>query len=1096
MDILEFEIRYRNFEGLSRKFDLGWSQEEICRLCEISALWKLEKPLNETDPTELKELTLQTYSDYKLSFIEAEGKRVAWEATLAEYIHRSEYELKVIKEMGFNSYLLVVADFINRSRHNQIPVGPWRWSAAWSLVAWLIGITDVDPIPFGLLFERFLNPARVSMPDIDTDFDDEQREKVFEYVREHYGHEHVAKIGTFMNMSAKAAFKDVARVMGLPFDISNRISSFFTILNDDRTVNFRKCREEIDELKNMLDGDESLQEIVDITDNLIGTYRQTGVHACGVIIWPDDLTNYLPNQLPPNTSYSPSERNVTQYDYNAAKIEDTIWVIKMDFLGLWNLGIIKNTIKIINKKYEAEGKPLPAVFQKYLETTTFEPDIKDMNVYETIFQKGNTSWIFQFESEGMKRFLILLKPDRLDDVVSMSALYRPGPIEFIPSFIHRKQGEEAIDYMYPELYQLIKDLYGEAVAEEEKAKLEDDLKPILQNTYGVAVFQEQLMFMSQSVAGFSFAEADNLRRWIGKKIVELVKKMKVEFVEKAGINRGYKAETANRVFEKMIEPAALYSFNKSHSVAYSLIAFQTAYLKTYYPIEFHAALLRANENNTDELSKFINEIKFQGLAIYGPDINISYNHVAALDNSVRLWFLCIKGVWSEVGETIQKERQANGLYKDLADFLTRCQTVVNKKSLEGLIKSGALDSFADRGALLENNDYLLERAKSSKQIADWGLFGWGFGKTTLELRAKNKLTKMETLKLEHEVFKTFISFHPLDGLYARVKGRWTTMISQFKNWNYDKEQKDFGVFSIVALVMKITRAKKKWFFIKVEDFSDSIEFFVKEPLDIQEFDLLMINWYRGKWSPRWKKILKVDLERIIEVASGAWKYNPEETVYEVKKRRLGITNIVAEEPRFTRAGVQGKGEDTDLGLEVVDTSSLDTAQLDAKLLGAIGEKTEGTEASEKGEEELENWVYEEDPGIIGDIWAVDVLSPIVDDSENSGALKHWSTETSLNHAFIEEEETSEDDDPSDESSDNFEYSPEDKHKSHNSQEKGGAAHIAWWNAKSLPLPNDIQTIKQLQVIIKSYPGDIELKIWAMTVRVDHIGEKKVIDLLS
>lgn len=294
--------------------------------------------------------------------------------------------------------------------------------------------------------------------------------------------------------------------------MSNRISSFFTILNDDRTVNFQRCWEEVDELKAMLDGDEKLQQIVEITDNLIGTYRQTGVHACGIIIGPDDLTNYLPQQLAPNTVYSQDERNVTQYDYNAAKIEDTIGVIKMDFLGLGNLSIIKHTIKIIEKRHKVTNTPLPELLQRYLETSVFEPPLDDMMVYETVFQKGNTTGIFQFESEGMKRFLMLLKPDRLDDVVSMSALYRPGPIEFIPSFIRRKQGEEPIEYMYPELYQVIRDLYGEEVANEEKRKLEEDLIPILESTYGVAVFQEQLMFMSQSVAGFSFAEADNLRR--------------------------------------------------------------------------------------------------------------------------------------------------------------------------------------------------------------------------------------------------------------------------------------------------------------------------------------------------------------------------------------------------------------------------------------------------------------------------------------------------------------------------------------------------------------------------------------------------------
>lgn len=1103
MDIIEFEIRYSSFEWLSQKFQLGWSTEQICKLCAITEGWTLVTKLNETEPNEIKKLTLQSYSDFKKFLINQSENTILSEQnnqnyTLADYIHRIEYELKVIKEMWFNSYLLVVADFINRSKHHQIPVGPGRGSAAGSLVAWLIGITDVDPLPFGLLFERFLNPARVNMPDIDTDFDDEQREKVFEYVRGRYGHDFVAKIGTFMNMSAKAAFKDVARVMGIPFDMSNRISSLFTILNDDRSVNFMRCWEEIDELKAILEGDDRLQEIVHITDNLIGTYRQTGVHACGIIIGPEDLTNYLPQQLSPNVSYSADERNVTQYDYNVAKIEDTIGVIKMDFLGLGNLSIIKNTIKIIEKRHTIKGEPLPDIFKNYLESSTFEPPIDDLNVYETIFQKWNTTWIFQFESEGMKKFLILLKPDRLDDIVAMSALYRPWPIEFIPSFIHRKRWEEPIEYMYPELYQVIRTKYSEEVAQEEKRKLEEDLLPILETTYGVAVFQEQLMFMSQSLAGFSFAQADELRRWIGKKIVAVVKKMKEEFIEKSQSYRNYKEETANWVFEKMIEPAALYSFNKSHSVAYSLVAFQTAYLKTYYPIEFHAALIRANENNTDELSKFINEIKFQWLKLLWPDINESYNHVAAIDDYIRLGFLCIKGVGSEVWETIQRERQSRWNFTDLADFLTRCQSIVTKKSLEWLIKSWALDGFVDRGALLENVDHLLEWAKSSKQIADGWLFGDGFGKKSLDLKVKIPLDKMSILRLEYEAFKTFISFHPLDGLYARVKGRGYNMISQFKNRNYDKEQMDFGAFTIVALVTKITRARKKGFFIKVEDFSDSIEFFVKDPLDISEFDLLIISWYRGKWSPRWKKLIKASLERLIEVASSSWKYNPNETVFEVKKRRLGITSV-AQNPH-------GKNTQTDwdssmdadaLWLEMAEMSDADRGVIDKKLLktvARISSDSHGEWMTETGEGKQESDYISSEEN-----W--ESKSAYMDDLDILDPIGEFSLEDELNDEIADPQQ----DKPSDEFSDDLENPSKDEHDDQDNQKDQEIAHnttgkeletgTSGYHWDSFDLPNDIQTIKQLQVLIKSHQGNRRVNIGGMEVGLDDEGLIKIQKLL-
>ncbi|HMY80556.1 MAG TPA: DNA polymerase III subunit alpha [Candidatus Absconditabacterales bacterium] len=1026
MDINEFEIRYRSFVGLNNKKTYGRTNDQILLLCNISDRGTLSKKLNETDPNELKSLTIETYSDYKISFLnELDNSQ---QTTIKEYIIRLEYELKVIKEMGFNSYLLVVADFINRSKNNHIPVGPGRGSAAGSLIAWLIGITDVDPIEFGLLFERFLNPARVSMPDIDTDFDDEQRDKVFEYVKEHYGSDLVAKIGTFMNMSAKAAFKDVARVMGVPFEASNRISRLFTIINDDRTINFQKCRQDIEELRTMLESDDTIKKVVDITENLIGTYRQTGVHACGIVIGPDNLTNYLPLQLAPHTTYSPNEWNVTQYDYNAAKIEDTIGVIKMDFLGLGNLSIIKNAIKIIKKRHEATQTPLPTIFQNYEKTSSFELPLDDQHVYQTIFQKGNTTGIFQFESEGMKRFLMLLKPDKFDDIVSMSALYRPGPIEFIPSFIRRKNKEEPIEYMYPELYSAISQQYDKQTADEEKRKLIEDLEPILESTYGVAVFQEQLMFMSQSIAGFSFAQADELRRGIGKKLVTVVQKLKQEFITKAQEFRQYQKETATWVFEKMIEPAALYSFNKSHSVAYSLIAYQTAYLKTYYPIEFYASLLRANESNTDELSKFINEVKFQGFKITIPHINESFNHVSAIDDYIRLGFVCIKGVGSEVGETIQKQRQLNGSYKSLGDFLTRCQSVINKKSLEGLIKSGALDCFNDRGTLLHHMDHLLERSKSSHHISDGGLFGGGFSQQSLELEPGSQLSIIDRLKLEHDVFKTFVSAHPLDGLYPRVKARGLTMISQFKNRNRDKEQKDYGVFNILTLVTKITRAKKKGYFIKVEDYSDSVEFFVKEPLDLADFDLLLISGYKGKGTPRWRKIIKVNHEKIIHIAQDAGKYNLDETVYEVKKRRLGQTSMNNGEMVIGGSTGQGEGND-ELGLEIVTLSEEQSTLLENQL------------------------------------------------------LEHITPDSPLEERFDDIPSDNQDNSSPSNSSNDLEYPTNDQQRSQDNQKDSDITHTSTSIQYKCELPDSIQKIKEMQEIIRKHPGDLAVSLGNMIVYV-------------
>lgn len=940
MDILEFEIRYRSYTGMNEKFDLWWTDQEILELCKITDGGILEKKINETDPNMLKELTVLTYTDHKKQIISSSYDKTivksnSGEFSVWDYIERTEYELKVIKEMGFNSYLLVVQDFINRSKSNGIPVWPGRWSAAGSLVCWLIGITDVDPIRFGLIFERFLNPARVSMPDIDTDFDDEQRDKVFEYIRNHYGQEHVSKIGTFMNMSAKAAFKDVARVFGIPFDQSNRIVNLFTIQNDDRTINFQRCWDEIEELKNMLENDSHMQKIVEVTSKLIWTYRQTGIHACGILIAPDTLTDHTSLQIAPNANYSPNERYVSQYDNSVAKIEDNVWLIKMDFLGLSNLSIIRHTIKIIIARHKTRWEKVPEIFEDYLSNSKFEPDLEDKNVYENIFQKWNTTGIFQFESDGMKRFLIPLKPDSIDDIAAMNALYRPWPIEFIPSFINRKHGKEPIEYMIPELKNLIIKNYDQNTVIEEEKKLEEDLKPILEVTYGVAVFQEQLMAMSEQVAWFSLAEADELRRAVWKKIVEKVKKIKWEFVEKAIAHRGYKSETATWVFEKMIEPAALYSFNKSHSVAYWLVAYQTAYLKYYYPVEFHAALLRANETNTDELSKFINEIKLQWLKILPPDINKSYTHVSAVDDYIILGFLSIKWVWEEVWETIERIRREWWDYKDLSDFLTRCRSVVNKKSLEWLAKSWALDNFNDRWVILENMDMLLEWTKNSDQVW-WGwLFGGGFVSNTLDLKSNKITSKMDKIKLEYEVFKTFISAHPFDGMFDWIKSKWYNLIMQMKAYDPEKNNgNDFGPFNILGMVTKVQRARKKGYFIKIEDISDYIEFFVKDPLDLKEFDLVSINGYKWKWTPRLKKIIKIGYDQLESIVKATWKWSDED-VFEVKVKKLGIKTTIPNEPKKDNDNDGNSYEELWLedggGIQNIDNSEIQAEDIIHKL---------------------------------------------------------------------------------------------------------------------------------------------------------------------
>lgn len=827
------------------------------------------KPVQEIEPKELHEITLETYTAFKKKFLEEHKDEKIGVATLGEYMDRLEYELKVIKEMHFNSYFLIVADYVRRAKKNMIVVGPWRWSGAGSILAWLIRITDIDPLQFWLLFERFLNPARISMPDFDIDFEDVQREKVVQYVTEKYGQDQVSSIGTYMQMASRAAFKDVARVLGVPFEKSNQIS---WLMPDKMSLQQAvQSSDATEELKAIYESDEKVKRAAELSEKLEGNMRQLWVHACGIIIAPEPVMKYSPVQYAKEWDTT----IITQYDWPTL---ENIWLLKMDFLGLRNLSVIKNCIKILKKKYEKENKELPEMFKSFFEDTSFQPPLEDPFTFQNVFQIGNTTWIFQFESNGMRKFLIKLKADSINDLVAMNALYRPGPMEFIPNYIARKNGEEPITYMSAELREMLIEKYGEEETDKENIKLIEDLAPIMNLTYGIAVYQEQLMFLVQAMAGFSLAEADLLRRWVGKKKKEIIEQLKKEFTKRAKEFRDYKKETAIYIYEKMIEPAASYSFNKSHSVCYAMIAYQTAYLKAYYPVEFYASLIRSVEEDTDELSIYVYEAQNQGIPVLPPHINYSFNHVAALGKEIRLGFFCIKGLWLEIGETIQEEREKNWPYTTIEDFIKRCASVINKKSVEWLIKSWAFDDFWDRGVLLANVETILERAKKGKD-ADMGLFGMMEMSTKMTLKPAPETTMMERLLLEYEVFKVFVSGNPLDGLYTYIKRY--NFISQFK------EKENFGNFIIVGYIKNIQRAKKKWFFIQIEDISGNTEFFVRETLNLEKFNILMISGFKGK-SLTIEKIVKIDRDHLIKQA---WsKYDPEMTVVRAKALRLRPTD--------------------------------------------------------------------------------------------------------------------------------------------------------------------------------------------------------------
>ena len=900
INLEEFQLRYMWYEFMNERFSLNWDENTISELSKRTDEWQITKKLTEVSPDELKQATIQTYTDFKKEFIEKNwDKKIKLDFTLKDYIDRLEYELKVIHEMGYDTYFLIVQDYIMYAKKNGIVVGPWRWSAAWSLLWYLIRITEIDPMEYDLLFERFLNPARVSMPDIDTDFEDSERLNILEYCKKKYWVEKVANIWTYMTMAAKASFKDVARVFWVSFTRSNQLSNYIE-------KHVKDSYENNEEFKKLIDEDETLKQIVQFSANLEWTTRQMWVHACGIIIAPEEITKYSPVQYPPKPwSKEPdTTRVVTQYDGHY--MED-IWLLKMDFLGLRNLSIIKNTLKILKAKWliwdlewwrnDVEwSKNLPHFYSEFFKYYVFEPPIDDDASYK-IFQEWDTVWVFQFESDGMRAWLKKLKPTSIDDIIAMVSLYRPGPMEWIPNYIDRKQGVEKVTYLPKDIYEQLVEKYWKEVAEQQKKQIREDLSPFMDVTYWIPVYQEQLMRIVQTMAWFSLGEADLLRRWVGKKIKEVIEKLKIEFIEKSAKYKDYKEEVSRFVYEKMIEPAANYSFNKSHAACYAIIAYQTAYLKAYHQVEFYAALLRSVEENTDRFAELLEELKIKWIKIKPVNVNYSFNHIAAVDDAVVIWFLAIKWIWYEVGEYIQQEREKNGEYKDLEDFLTRNEKYINKKTLEALIKSGALDDFEARKILLENVENILDWVKkwqTKKETAGMGLFGeellWKDPlilvksiKWKVESKSEEWIVNslMENLKLEYEAFWTFVSAHPFDGLYNYIKRKYnftTQILDEKYEWDY----------KLLWFIKSIVKSPKfNWYFIEVEDLVGNIRFFVKWISWLNKFDVVEIQWRKRK-RPSINKILKINLEKLIEKLKSKWKIKEEDTVAKVRAMRSGF----------------------------------------------------------------------------------------------------------------------------------------------------------------------------------------------------------------
>jgi DNA polymerase-3 subunit alpha len=649
---------------------------------------------------------------------------------------RLEYELSIIKQVGFSGYFLIVQDFVNEAKSRGITVGPGRGSAAGSMVSYVLGITGVDPIPYGLLFERFLNPERISMPDIDLDFADNRRDEILEYVKQKYGLDHVAQICTFGTLAARAAVKDVGRAFGIPFLEMNMLAKIIS----DRPGTKLKEALETSEMKAVYESNELYRKVIDNALKLEGKARHVSVHACGVIITPEPATNYTALQR------APKDENTIITQYHAKPLE-SIGMLKMDFLGLMNLTVIQTSLEIIKRTrgitVEIEKIPL------------------DDKATYALLQKGDTTGVFQLESGGMRRYLRQLKPTAFEDITAMVSLYRPGPMDYIPSYIKRKHGKEKVAYVH------------------------EDLMPVLEPTYGIGIYQEQILQIAQVFAGFSLGEADLLRRAIGKKIKKELDAQREKFIDGAN-NKGYKQKLAEQIFDDVITPFAGYGFNKSHAVGYARIAYETAYLKANYSAEFMAALLSSDAQDTDRVMIEIEECRTMGIDVLPPDINESLSHFTVVtpkegENkwSIRFGLSAIKGLGESSVYQVIAEREANGKFTCIEDFAKRVPVkTLNKKLLESLAKSGALDSFGERKTLVENYEMIVDFRKATgdtggAQTDLFGALGSEMEESVIEFPKTAPATPQQKLQWEKETLGMYVSSHPLAGMrkYIARKAR-------------------------------------------------------------------------------------------------------------------------------------------------------------------------------------------------------------------------------------------------------------------------------------------------------------------------------------
>ena len=680
---------------------------------------------------------------------------------------RLDYELKIIEQTGFAGYFLIVQDIVNFAKENNLMVGPGRGSVGGSLVAYLLSITEINPLRYGLLFERFLNPERYEFPDIDIDFSDIKRNLIFDYVKKRFGEDRFAQIITFGKMAVRAAVRDAGRALGFSFSFVDKLARLIPAnLSLDEA-------EKLIDIQKILKGNKDYQKIINSAKRLEGTIRHASMHACGTVIAPGPILDYLPLQ------FAPGEEKIIISQYDMYSVQE-IGLLKMDFLGLRTLSIIETSKNLI---WQRAGKKI-----------SFDDKFDDKETFELLCQ-GKTIGVFQLEGKGMTEYLKRLKPEKLENIAVLLALFRPGPIELIPSFIRRKFNKEEINYLHPKL------------------------EPILKETYGIMVYQEQLMKMARELAGYSPVEADILRKAVGKKIKSLLNEEIKKLTERM-IKNGVKKDIAQKI-AKLVEPFARYGFNKSHAVAYAILSYYTAYLKAHFPIEFLTSCLINEGKDIDRVKIYLQDLKNYGFRILPPDINESNFYFTIVDDkTIRFGLGSIKNIGGPLIQFIEEERKKNGPFLNLADFLRRVKHKdLNKKSLESLIKAGAFDRFAKRDTLIFNLDYLLDYVQKTKNFNN-NLSLFGGSVSDPYLKPGNGIDELEILKWEKELLGIYLSGHPYEKYTGKLNGK-TKNIKDILKMEEGIKVSLAGALNEVRRM--ITKNKEPFAYLEIEDLTDKIE---------------------------------------------------------------------------------------------------------------------------------------------------------------------------------------------------------------------------------------------------------------------------------